>query len=105
MGRSQAHAQSQAGGTFPAHQERALTPPPAVAAAIASERVRSTVASLETNNSTQRLLTGSPALAGALAAPAQRLALAGPNDARGQLRYLHHRVSGVAATHSREMLR
>jgi len=105
MGRSQALAASQAPGAFPAHHERALVPQsPALAAAIASDRVRSTVASLETSSSTQRLLTSGPALA-AVAGSAPRLALAGPNDARGQMRYLHHRVAGVASTQSREMLR
>ena len=105
MGRSQALAASQAAGAFPAHHERALVPQsPALAAAIASDRVRSTVASLETSSSTQRLLTSGPALA-AVAGSAPRLALAGPNDVRGQLRYLHHRVAGVASTHSREMMR
>ena len=105
MGRSQALAASQAAGAFPAHHERAPVPQsPALAAAIASDRVRSTVASLETSSSTQRLLTSGPALA-AVAGSAPRLALAGPNDARGQMRYLHHRVAGVASTHSREMMR
>ena len=105
LGRSQALAASQAPGAFPAHHERAPVPQsPALAAAIASDRVRSTVASLETSSSTQRLLTSGPALA-AVAGSASRLALAGPNDARGQLRYLHHRVAGVASTHSREMMR
>jgi len=105
MGRSQALAASQAPGAFPAHHERALVPQSsALAAAIASDRVRSTVASLETSSSTQRLLTSGPALA-AVAGSAPRLALAGPNDARGQMRYLHHRVAGVASTQSREMLR
>ena len=103
LGRSQALAASQAAGAFPAHHERAPVPQsPALAAAIASDRVRSTVASLETSSSTQRLLTSGPALA-AVAGSAPRLALAGPNDVRGQLRYLHHRVAGVASTHSREM--
>ena len=105
MGRSQALAASQAAGAFPVHHERAPVPQsPALAAAIASDRVRSTVASLETSSSTQRLLTSGPALA-AVAGSAPRLALAGPNDVRGQLRYLHHRVAGVASTHSREMMR
>jgi type IV secretion system protein VirB6 len=105
MGRSQALAQSQSGGAFAAHQERALAPALAAAAAagISSDRVRSTVASLETNSSTHQLLTSSPALA-AVAAPMPRLALAGPNDARGQMRYLHHRVAGVTSTQSREMM-
>ena len=104
MGRAQALAEARSGAAFPAHQERPLAPAPAVAAMISSDRVRSTVASLETSTSTHRLLTSGPALA-AVAAPSSRLALPGPNDARGQMRYLHHRVAGVASTQSREMLR
>ena len=104
-GRAQAHTQSQA-AAFTGHQERPMVPVPAsaIAASIGSDRVRSAVTSLETMSSTHRVLTSSPALA-AIAAPASRLALAGPNDARGQLRYLHHRVAGVSNTTSREMLR
>ena len=106
MGRAQALAQSQAGMRLAAHQERPLSAAPAGAAAsgISSDRVRSAVTSLETMSSTHRILTSSPALA-AVAGPAQRLALAGPNDVRSQLRYLHHRVAGVSNTTSREMLR
>src|SRR5438270_6858299 len=107
MGREQAAAQSQAGSTFAAHQERPLVSAPAaavVAAGIGSDRVRSAVTSLETASSTHRVLTSSPALASIAASPA-RLAIAGPNDARSQLRYLHHRVGGVANSTSREMLR
>lgn len=104
MGRAQALAQAGAGG-FLGHQERPLNAAPTpVAAAIGSDRVRSAVTSLESMSSTHRVLTSSPALA-AVAAPAQRLALAGPADARDQLRYLHHRVAGVASTQSREMIR
>jgi type IV secretion system protein VirB6 len=105
MGRAQALAQAHhAGAGAAAHHERSFNPAPAaaVATALASDRVRSTVASLESMSSSHRLMTSGPALA-AMAAP--QLALAGPNDARGQLRYLHHRVAGVATTHSREMLR
>src|SRR5881275_2165978 len=107
MGREQAAAQSQAGSAFAAHQERPLsttTSAAAVAAGIGSDRVRSAVTSLETSSSVHRVLTSSPAYA-AVAAPAARLAIAGPNDARSQLRYLHHRVGGVANSTSREMLR
>jgi type IV secretion system protein VirB6 len=107
MGRGQAVAQSQAGSAFAAHQERPLISVPAsavVAGGIASERVRSAVTSLETSSSTHRVLTSSPAYS-AMAAPAARLALAGPNDARSQLRYLHHRVGHVSDPTSREMLR
>ncbi len=105
IGRAQAQSQSQPGATFSGHQERPLIPVPAVmaSASVASDRVRSTVASLETNSTTHRLLTSGPALA-AVTGPMPRLALAGPDDARGQLRYLHHRVAGVASTQSREML-
>jgi type IV secretion system protein VirB6 len=106
MGRAQALAQSHDGMSLAAHQERPLSAAPAGAAAsgISSDRVRSAVTSLETMSSTHRVLTSSPALA-AVAGPAQRLALAGPNDVRSQLRYLHHRVAGVSNTTSREMLR
>jgi hypothetical protein len=42
----------------------------------------------------------------ALAAPTPQLALAGPADARSQIRYLHHRVAGASNNNvSREMLR
>ena len=106
MGREQA-VQSLGGSAFATHQERPLvsTPVAAVfAGGIGSDRVRSAVTSLETSSSTHRMLTSSPAY-GAIAAPTARLAIAGPNDARSQLRYLHHRVGGVANTTSREMLR
>jgi type IV secretion system protein VirB6 len=105
LGRSHALANSQPGAMFAGHQERALAPALAAApaAGISSDRVRSTVASLETNSSSHRLLTSSPALA-AVAAPMARPALAAPNDVHGQMRYLHHRVAGVASTQSREML-
>ena len=106
MGRAQALAQARAGAGFAAHQERPMSPAPAtaLAAGFGSERVRSTVASLESASSTHRVLTSGPALA-RVAAPMPQLALGGPNDVRSQLRYLHHRVGGVAATHSREMIR
>ncbi|MFL6759414.1 type IV secretion system protein [Sphingomonas sp.] len=106
MGRAQALAQAHMGAALSAHQERPLNPAAsaAPATAVASERVRSTVASLENSSSSHRLLTSGAALA-AIAAPAPRPALAGPNDARNQLRYLHHRVAGAATPHSREMFR
>ncbi|NUR46387.1 MAG: type IV secretion system protein [Sphingomonas sp.] len=104
MGRAQALARTQSESLFPAHQERPLNPTPATVAAMGSDRVRSAVTSLETMSSTYRVLTSSPALV-AVAAPTQRLALTGPTDARNQLRYLHHRVAGVASTQSREMVR
>src|SRR5438270_2835585 len=88
MGRAQALAQAQVGAALSAHHERPLNPVASAGAAtaVASDRVRSTVASLETHSSSHRLLTSSPALA-AIAASAPQLALAGPNDARNQLRY------------------
>jgi type IV secretion system protein VirB6 len=95
------------GGFAPGYQERALNPAPAAAAssaAVASDRVRSTVASLETV-STRQQVAMSPAMRPALAAPSPQLALAGPTDARGQLRYLYHRVAGASTPHSRDMLR
>ena len=89
------------------HQERPLTAAPAPAAAtaaIASDRVRSTVASLETVSSTQRVaLHSAPSMP--MPAPVPQLSFAGAGGARDQLRYLHHRVAGVASTQSREMLR
>jgi hypothetical protein len=41
----------------------------------------------------------------AIPAPVPQLALAGPSDARGQMRYLHHRVAGVSNPVSKEMYR
>src|SRR5947209_3010930 len=107
MGRAQALAQTNAGSATSSYQERPLNvaPGPAsVGTAIASERVRSTVASLETSTSSHRLLTSTPALT-AMSAPIPQLALAGPSGARNQLRYLHHRVAGAPSTQSREMFR
>jgi hypothetical protein len=91
------------------YQERSLIPAPAQAAAsstpssLASDRVRSTVASLEVMTSSQRLMPSSAPLAMPASAPVP--ALAGPNDARGQLRYLHHRVAGAPNHASREIVR
>ncbi len=107
LGRAAAVAPAQARGMGAIHQERALNPaaaPTAAAAAAASDRVRSTVASLETMTAAHRLGVGSAASL-AMPAPGRQLSLAGPNDARGQLRYLHHRVAGVSNTVSRELLR
>src|SRR5438270_3282572 len=83
MGRAQALAQSHAGMSLAAHQERPLSAAPAGAAAsgISSDRVRSAVTSVETMSSTHRVLTSSPALA-AVAGPAQRPAPSGPDDVR-----------------------
>jgi len=108
LGRTAANQPGNAGGYAGGHQERPLTaaaaPATAAATAVASDRVRSTVASLETMASSHRLTA--PAMARlAMPAPAPVPALAAPNDARGQLRYLHHRVAGASTKDSREMLR
>jgi type IV secretion system protein VirB6 len=108
LGRAAANQPGNAGGYASGHQERPLTaaaaPATAAATAVASDRVRSTVASLETMASSHRLTA--PAMARlAMPAPAPVPALAAPNDARGQLRYLHHRVAGASTKDSREMLR
>jgi hypothetical protein len=71
---------------------------------VSSDRVRSTVASLETATAAHRFAV--PATAPlAMAAPMPQLSFAGPSDARSQLRYLHHRVSGASNNVSREMIR
>jgi type IV secretion system protein VirB6 len=102
---SSAFVSGTAGNAAGGHQERPLNAAPtAAAAAIGSDRVRSAVASIEAATSIHRL----PAPAAArLAVPAMAPvpALAAPNDARSQMRYLHHRVAGVSNTVSREMLR
>ena len=109
LSRAPAAFASAAGNTLAGgHQERPLGAAPVAAAAsapaIASDRVRSTVASLETTASTHRIAT-SAALQPALPAPAQ-LAAAAPEGARNQLRYLHHRVAGGSPNNvSRELLR
>ena len=107
LGRAPSLAHANAAGMTPAHQERALNPASqssVAAVAVASDRVRSTVASLESMTSSHRL---SGAAVARLAPPpsAPVPALPGPNDARSQMRYLHHRVAGVSNTVSREMLR
>jgi type IV secretion system protein VirB6 len=109
LGRSAAATAARSGSTaFSGFQQQPLTAasaPAGAAAMIASDRVRSTVASLEMMSSTHRL-TGPAALPLAMPAPVPQLGLAGPNDARGQLRYLHHRVGGASNNNvSREMLR
>jgi hypothetical protein len=106
LGRAQAQQPAFAGAPAAVYQERALQPTaatPAAAAQLASDRVRSTVASLE-NSSSHRVSVLTQA---ALPAPASvpQLSFAGANDARGQLRYLHHRVAGAANNHPREMIR
>jgi type IV secretion system protein VirB6 len=92
---------------FNTHHERPLIAAPAAnsaATAIASERVRSTVSSLE-QMSSSRQVSVRTAIQSALPASAPQFALAGPNDARGQMRYLHHRVAGASTPQSRDMLR
>jgi type IV secretion system protein VirB6 len=113
MSRAQAFAQNHFANAFSGAPQPAFNPALAAAAAaaaptttlVSSDRVRSTVASLETLSASHRL--PAPALAGlTAAAPAPQLALAGPADARSQLRYLHHRVAGASNNNvSREMLR
>jgi len=110
LGRAQSLAQTHFASGFggAVRQGAAIPALAAVApsnAAVTSDRVRSTVASLETMSAMQRL--PAPAVASlAAAAPApQQVALAGPVDARSQLRYLHHRVAGASNPVSKEMLR
>ena len=92
------------------HQERALNPGSSRAhrrrRRMASDRVRSTVASLETMSSSQPPAgAGHGAHRGASRASAAVPALPGPSDARGHMRYLHHRVAGAPNNVSREMFR
>lgn len=97
-----------AGGTSIVNQGRTLNTQTAAAtaatAAQGSDRVRSAVASLETMPSSRYLAVQST-VQPRLAQSQPQLALAGPSDARSQLRYLHHRVAGVSNSSSREMLR
>jgi type IV secretion system protein VirB6 len=107
LGRAAALMPSFAGATAAGGpQERPLNAAPSLAPApaVGSDRIRSTVASIEALSSTRHIAVQS-ALQPSLAAPQPQLALAGPNDARSQLRYLHHRVAGVSSNQSREMLR
>ena len=109
VGRASAvQAPAYAGGFSPPHQERALAPAAAAAGAataISSDRVRSTVASIETTASSHRLSAPSAARL-AMPAAASPAALPAPQGARDQLRYLHHRVDGASNNNdSREMLR
>ena len=88
------------------HQERALNPVAATASAtnaVSSDRVRSTVASLET--SSNRLPAPAIARLAMPPAPAPVPALAGPTDVQSQLRYLHHRIAGAPNNVSKEMVR
>jgi type IV secretion system protein VirB6 len=107
LGRGQALQPSYAGSSAGGYQERPLNAPtaaaPAAATAVASDRVRSTVASLETTSSHRVSMLSQAALPAP--APVPQLSFAGPSDARQQLRYLHHRVAGATNTQPREMLR
>jgi type IV secretion system protein VirB6 len=107
LGKAPAHMPSFAGGFSSTHHDRPLSPAPAAAGRatiVASDRVRSTVASLETMAATHRI---APRAATPLAipAPVPQLSHAGASDARSQLRYLHHRVAGASNNMSREMIR
>jgi type IV secretion system protein VirB6 len=106
IGRAQAQQPAFAGAPAAVYQERPLQPAaatPAAAAQIASDRVRSTVASLENTSSHRVSMLSQAALPAP--APVPQLSFAGANDARGQLRYLHHRVAGATNNHPREMIR
>ena len=106
-GRDSAFLPALAAGASLANQKRQTRPPPAATAAPAaggSDRVRSAVASLEAMPSSRHIEVQS-ALQPRVAQSQPQLALAGPSDARSQLRYLHHRVAGVSNNSSREMLR
>jgi len=95
-------------GPMMSYQERPLNTaaiaPATAGTTIGSDRVRSAVASLETMPTSRHIAVQSALQARAIA-PQPQLALAGPNDARGQLRYLHHRVAGASANSSKEMVR
>jgi hypothetical protein len=108
LGRFAAPATAGAGvGAAASHQERALAPaqaPTSPANAImASDRVRSTVASIEAMSVASRL--PAPAMARLALPPAPVPALPGPSDARGHMRYLHHRVAGATNFVSREIFK
>jgi type IV secretion system protein VirB6 len=110
LGKAASFVPGFAGGNFASgYQERALAPAAAPVAAapatiVSSDRVRSTVASLETMAATHRMPI--PTVAPLAApAPVPQLSFAGPSDARGQLRYLQSRVAGPSNSVSREMLR
>jgi len=97
------------GGFAGGHHERSLMAAPAMATAaapaIASDRVRTTVASLETTATSHRIST-TAALQSALPAPASSGSSNGSQDVRSQLRYLHHRVAGASNNNvTRDMLR
>lgn len=112
MSRATSFASSQHSSSnfFGGHQPVQQQLIPALAASgstsnVPSDRVRSTVASLEMTSAAHRF--SAPALMQpALAAPMAQVSLARPSDARSQLRYLHHRVAGGASNSvSKEMLR
>ena len=111
LGRGSALAPAFSGGGYAGnYQQPPLNPAPVVPASamlISSDRVRSTVASLETMASTHRIAAPvATPLAFPVHAPVPQLSLSGPSDARSQMRYLHHRVAGVSNNKvSREMLR
>jgi len=102
---SPAQQPAYAGAISGGYQERPLAAAaPTAAAAMSSDRVRSTVASLETISSSQRVSVLTQASLPA-PAPVPQLSFAGGGGARDQLRYLHHRVGAVPNNHSREMVR
>jgi type IV secretion system protein VirB6 len=106
LGKGHALQPAYAGAPGSGYQQPPLNPPaaaPAAHAQIASDRVRSTVASIE-NTSSHRVSVLSQAALPA-PTPVPQLSFAGPADARSQLRYLHHRVAGATNTQPREMLR
>jgi type IV secretion system protein VirB6 len=106
LGKGHALQPAYAGAPGSGYQQPPLNPPAAAPAAqsqIASDRVRSTVASIE-NTSSHRVSVLSQAALPA-PTPVPQLSFAGPADARSQLRYLHHRVAGATNTQPREMLR
>src|SRR5205085_12422548 len=86
-----------------AHQERGLNPVTSStsSSAMTSDRVRSSVASIEAAAMSSRLPAPALARIAALPAAAPVPALPGPSDARGQMRYLHHRVAGAPNNVSR----
>jgi type IV secretion system protein VirB6 len=111
LGRSPQFASASGSAVFGGFQASPLTAAPAMAPAaapnapmIASDRVRTTVASLESMTSSYRLAPHAITPL-TLRAVAPVSVLAGPNDAHGQLRYLHHRVAGAPNHASREFVR
>jgi type IV secretion system protein VirB6 len=107
LSRSSAAAHGASLSFAASHQVPALAQPAAAASpmiAIASDRVRSTVASLETMSSSHRVAVQA-AVQPAFGAPVPQLALTSPSDARSEMRYLHHKVAGVSNIVSREMYR